>query len=312
MGNAFSFVWEDKLIILIQRFIPGFLVKFASLISDFGDATLLVGVLGLFYWALNKELAKKLFVHLSFVNIVNPCLKSTVRRLRPYMVNRDIQCLKPVNSEGDIYDVVSQEFSFPSGHAANSIAVYGTLFRNSKKGIWKTVLVLLILFIGISRFTLGVHYPTDVLAGWLISALCISLYSLLEKKIGRNKAFVLLDILGIAGFFIARTNDFYTGYGMLLGGTLGIMFEEKAVNFEGTKKFLPALLRTLIGVGLYFGLNSLLKLPFTEEFLNSGTLPAFMIRAARYTAVVFTLIGLYPLTFKIGKSRRSEASPEGE
>ncbi|MDO5435116.1 MAG: phosphatase PAP2 family protein [Clostridia bacterium] len=298
MGNVFSFGWEDRLIIFIQQFMSGALVSVSGFITEFGDEIILIGILGLFYWSLNKELGKKLAVYLSFVNIINPCIKSVAKRLRPYMVNTDIKCLKPVNAEGDIYDVVSQEYSFPSGHAANCIAIYGTIAKNSRKKAWKAVLIVLMLLVGISRFALGVHYPTDVLAGWLISYAAIQLYRFIEKNIGRYKTYILLDIIGIAGFLIARTNDYYTGYGILLGSTMAIMFEEKYVHFEETRNVITVILRTVVGAGLFILLNTVLKLPFTKEFLNSGTPAAFAVRTVRYALIVFALVGLYPITFR--------------
>lgn len=64
--------------------------------------------------------------------------------------------------------------SFPSGHAMLSAAVYLTLGalliqivdRRAIKAYLLVVAVLLTLLVGTSRVVLGVHYPTDVLAGW--------------------------------------------------------------------------------------------------------------------------------------------------
>ena len=298
MGNAFSFAWEDKLIIFIQQYMSDTLVKIASLITDLGDQMALIALMGVFYWALNKELGKKLGLYVCFVNVVYPCIKSSVKRLRPYMVNRDIQCLKPVNSDGDIYDVVTQEYSFPSGHANNSIVAYGTLAKRSNKVYVKVLLTAVIVLVGVSRFALGVHYPTDILVGWLVGAIVIALYNVIENKLGRYKTYIFLDVLGLLGFLIAETNDFYTGYGLLLGATTGIMFEEKYVNFGETHNVLRCILRTAIGGGLYLGLNTLLKMPFDAAFLASGTTTAFIVRAVRYAVIAFLLLGVYPMCFK--------------
>ena len=298
MGNIFSFGFENQLIIFLQKYMSPLLTAAAGLITEFGDELALVVLIGLVYWSLNKELGKKIIIYLSFVNIVNPCIKSVVRRLRPYMADGNIRCLKPVNKEGDIYDIVTQEYSFPSGHAANSIAAYGTVAKNVYRRWLRALLYALCLLIGISRFALGVHYPTDVLAGWLISCLCIALYHKTEEKIGRYRTYLLFDILGLAGFFVAKTNDFYTGYGMLLGATAGIVFEEKHVNFETARGAADCIARTLIGGGLFLGLNALLKLPFDSEFLTGGTTAAFAVRAARYALLMFLLLGVYPAAFK--------------
>ncbi|GAB2539122.1 phosphatase PAP2 family protein [Rufibacter soli] len=69
-------------------------------------------------------------------------------------------------------------FSFPSGHATTAIALYGMLayfvYRHSQKTAQRTVILilaaLLILLIGFSRIYLGVHFLSDVLAGFLLGS----------------------------------------------------------------------------------------------------------------------------------------------
>ena len=71
-------------------------------------------------------------------------------------------------------------YSFPSGHAAVAVGFYGALtlilaYRLSGLARWTVVAcgVLLVLLIGFSRLYLGVHYPTDVLAGFLAAPLWV-------------------------------------------------------------------------------------------------------------------------------------------
>jgi undecaprenyl-diphosphatase len=71
-------------------------------------------------------------------------------------------------------------YSFPSGHATVAVGFYGTLtlilaYRLSGLARWVVVVcgVLLVLLIGFSRLYLGVHYPTDVLAGFLAAPLWV-------------------------------------------------------------------------------------------------------------------------------------------
>ena len=47
------------------------------------------------------------------------------------------------------------------------------------------------------------------------------------------------------------------------------------------------------------GLNAVLKMPFSKELLEAGDLSAHLIRAVRYAVVVFVLIGVYPMLFKL-------------
>lgn len=70
------------------------------------------------------------------------------------------------------------EFSFPSGHAMMSAAIYVSLAVMLARGLRQrtarsaliTAAVLLSLVIGFTRTYLGVHYPSDVLAGWAAGA----------------------------------------------------------------------------------------------------------------------------------------------
>ncbi len=69
--------------------------------------------------------------------------------------------------------------SFPSGHAGNSAIVYLTLaglvfpvIREARVRVFVlAAALLLVATIGVSRVYLGVHWPSDVLAGWLFGAL---------------------------------------------------------------------------------------------------------------------------------------------
>lgn len=89
--------------------------------------------------------------------------------------------------------------SFPSGHAMTSAAVYLTLgallMRIAKRRLTKFycmgAAMLLTALVGASRVYLGVHYPTDVLAGWLLglswALLCWLVERALERKAGLKR-----------------------------------------------------------------------------------------------------------------------------
>lgn len=71
--------------------------------------------------------------------------------------------------------------SFPSGHASKSVLLYGSLavvvaeVTRSRvlRGIAAATAALLALAIGYSRIYLGVHWPSDVVAGWLLGLVCV-------------------------------------------------------------------------------------------------------------------------------------------
>ena len=91
--------------------------------------------------------------------------------------------------------------SFPSGHSTASAVVYLTLGilmaksadRAQMKFFYVLVAVLLTGLVGLSRLYLGVHYPTDVAAGWSIgiawALICALIASAVEKRLTKARRF---------------------------------------------------------------------------------------------------------------------------
>jgi undecaprenyl-diphosphatase len=116
--------------------------------------------------------------------LLNSGLKLLFQRARPTIVPH-------------LRDVVS--LSFPSGHAMTSAAVYLTLgvvtMRVAKGRLTKfycmAVAMLLSFLVGATRVFLGVHYPTDVLAGWLAglswALACWVVEILIERRTGLKR-----------------------------------------------------------------------------------------------------------------------------
>lgn len=80
-------------------------------------------------------------------------------------------------------------YSFPSGHTLNSTVTYGILVLVAWRSrlplaVRRAVLILAVilpLLIGLSRIALGVHWPTDVLAGWLAGVAFVALAATLVR-----------------------------------------------------------------------------------------------------------------------------------
>ncbi len=109
----------------------------------------------------------------------NIVIKNLVARVRPYNA---IEGLVPIVTK-------PSEFSFPSGHSASSFASASVFYRKlpKKYGIMAIVIALLV---SLSRLYVGVHYPTDVLAGIITGIGCSYLgewaVSLSERKRRRS------------------------------------------------------------------------------------------------------------------------------
>ena len=143
-------------------FIHDSLTPIVKIITWFGSATcLLTFTIVLFIVIKNKKQGALIGINLIIITILNQTLKFILQRPRP-----------------DKYRIINEKgYSFPSGHSMISMAFYGYLIYliykhiNNKylKWILISILSLFILMIGISRIYLGVHYTSDVIAGFVIS-----------------------------------------------------------------------------------------------------------------------------------------------
>ena len=107
--------------------------------------------------------------------VVNIMLKNWVARVRPYELIEELELI--IEKQHD--------FSFPSGHATNALACAWVMFRllDKKASVPALILALLICF---TRLHVGVHYPTDVLAGIVVGILAAELAIVIVRALARR------------------------------------------------------------------------------------------------------------------------------
>lgn len=128
----------------------------------------------LFLLIKNKKIGISIIINLGLSALTNYIIKNIVQRPRP--IGHRI-----IDETG---------FSLPSGHSMVSMAFYGYLIYLTCKYIKnKKVKIILVIFlsaliisVGISRIYLGVHYTTDVLAGYLLGISYLIVYVHILKK----------------------------------------------------------------------------------------------------------------------------------
>ncbi|WP_407893280.1 phosphatase PAP2 family protein [Lacticaseibacillus sp. N501-2] len=151
---------------------PHWLTTVLLVITTLGDplsVTLIAAAVALLlWWQRRREQALFVLSNVLVMSGVNHLLKQWLQRPRPFIADPSIH---PLTAAGG--------FSFPSGHSAGAMLLYGSLilltyfWPLTKKWAWglRFGFGAMIFLTGYSRIYVQVHYPTDVAAGWLL-ALC--------------------------------------------------------------------------------------------------------------------------------------------
>lgn len=160
---------------LISNIISENITPIAIVITNFGGAITLIGLTIIFLLVMkNKKMSFSILLNLAIATFLNIFLKNIIQRPRP-------DDFRLINETG---------YSFPSGHSMISMAYYGYLIylifkfvKNKRlKTFFITFLCILILTIGLSRIYLGVHYTSDVIAGFVLSVSYLIIYTSIIKK----------------------------------------------------------------------------------------------------------------------------------
>ena len=129
---------------------------FFAVISRLGDGVFwysLIVLLLLFYGLAALQVATHMLLVAMVILVIYKWLKKTTHRVRPYRYSDSI--FQNV--------VVLDQFSFPSGHTMHAVSFSTILLHDYPEWAW-----LVLPFTGLvamSRLVLGLHYPSDVLAG---------------------------------------------------------------------------------------------------------------------------------------------------
>ncbi len=136
-----------------------------KLFSFLGSEEFYLFFLPIIYWIFDPGFGLRLGTILLVSSGLNDILKITFQGPRPYWFSSKVHAYAAESS-----------FGVPSGHAQISMSLWGTLARkiNTKWGYF--VSVLIIFFIGLSRLFLAVHFPHDVLLGWILGGITLWLF----------------------------------------------------------------------------------------------------------------------------------------
>jgi len=223
------------------------------IITAMGSFVILLPALLVLYWCADEKKGLCLFLMFNISLWINMSLKFFFDQPRPFFEGYD-------PSVGMIYERMG---GLPSGHAQNTLVVF-FIFASWVKKNWVYICTTaLCLLIGFSRIYLGVHFPTDLAAGWIIGGVILCAYFLLNEKIT-----TLLDKGGFRAKVIASAalsfimilylpgKELLMPGGVVLGLGAGYCINKKYIGFsssasfgkDGIIKYLALFARLLLGI----------------------------------------------------------------
>ena len=251
------FQWGLDFIIMIQQIDTPLLDSFFRAITSLGDELFYLLLFPFLLWCVDFYLGIRVGIIFLLSVYLNNGLKEIFQQPRPFDILPQIQ---KVHAYG---------YGFPSGHAQSSLVVWGSI-AYWKKQIWiRNLSVLLILLIGFSRIYLGVHFPTDILGGWLFGGLILGLsyFIFLKIKLDFIQGNMVYKIIGITLFpvillQIQSSPDIISSVAALTGIGYGLLFFYSYVGEIRPGHWLQRLFSFLVGVIgigiIYLGLKLIL------------------------------------------------------
>jgi membrane-associated phospholipid phosphatase len=277
--------------------------------------------LPLVYWCINRQLGIELAILLVISSGVNEWTKGLFKLPRPFWLEPKIALSSDVS------------FGLPSGHAQQALALWGYLAVILRRP-WRWLPAILLILIALSRLYLGVHFPWDTLAGWLLGLLVLGGFLWLRPRVTPRlqswplqthvvaaciAATVVLLLYLLAAtiptgdlgrygvlFRVALANTYDaagTVAGMILGVWIGFAIEARFVRFSPTGTLRQRGLRLVIGLLVLLALRFGLKAIFPAEPLAIN----LAFRALRYTLMVLWVAVGWPWLFvRLGLAARVE------
>jgi len=162
--------WDIWLIQFLQRS-GDWVTPIMEFFTALGYPQAYMIIIAVVYWSLDRKLGMRMAIFLPMVSSLNSILKQAIHAPRPYWISTDIKAIHASNG-----------FGMPSGHA--QAATVWLLVSNQlrKKWFW-IIAILLAFFIGSSRAYLGVHFPSQVIAGWVIGICVVICFIRIETAV---------------------------------------------------------------------------------------------------------------------------------
>jgi membrane-associated phospholipid phosphatase len=260
-----GFLGGYAVILWVQSHQSPLLDQAAVVASFIGTEAFFLVFVPLFYWCFSKRDGVRLTLVFLLSAYVNSLGKEAFKMPRPE--NGRVRVLYPSSGGG---------YSFPSGHAQNAVVFWGWLARTLRWKPYTIAFALLVLAISLSRIYLGLHFPADVVGGWIAGTVILGALAVVDHRISKRPVGWEGRVLPWAGvalpllLFPWRTSPVQAQiFGGMLGFCLGYLLESRWLHFSPLAPWRHQLAKALGGwiVGAALALVLRVSLPVGDQYL---------------------------------------------
>ena len=232
--------WGTSVIVWVQSFVGQGVDPIFRFFTYLGREELYLVLLPLVYWCISKPIG----VGLGYIVMLSTWLNCALKNI--FDIARPCEAPNPCDTPIRV-PLPEVTYSFPSNHAQGAVANWGYLALHLRRRIGWVVAGILMLGIGLSRIVLGVHFPEDVIGGWLIGVVVLVAFALLAPVVGRGVVRLKMPVqvalaagVPLVLIFLSPTDrnglypaeDAVKAMSALMGIGLGVLMERAWLRFR--------------------------------------------------------------------------------
>ncbi len=273
--------WEVSLLQFLESLRGTSLNSVFQIITFAGEGVLLIGIIAIVYWCINKEMGLKLGFIMLFSMLGNGFIKNSVKAQRPFELGI-VEGLRRHTATG---------YSFPSGHTQSATTFWLALMLDMKERWVHYVGGVMIGLIALSRLYLGVHWPVDVLAAIFLGIVCTMIGQYVFEKFRKLSMLVLVSTSIIVGstLLLGFDRDYTKALGAMIGLIVGLVLELRYISFDTKGSAKIQVLKVVVGIAGLIAVAGGLKIMFPQGMIFD---------LLRYMAIVAWIIAGAPYMFK--------------
>lgn len=218
-----------------------------------GTAPFYIFAIPLIYWTVDRKRGVRLLLFFLVSTFANMWLKDLWGQPRPFDLDKALAMMPEIGH------------GLPSFHAQTSVLFWGMAALLFPRPWGLALSIAMPLLIGFSRIYLGVHFPTDVLAGWVIGLVFVLIDRLVSERFEKLLAILggrwrLISLAVVALLMNALYRPDLSMSGAFLGAGMGFAWADDKASFSVEGSLLAKIARVILGLATAVGVYFLFKL----------------------------------------------------